>query len=91
MKQTALSSPEIQVTCLDKATYEIVRNSILKNLYAYGPLTHEQLGALVEDHLKFKLEDLAAWYYITVEHDLEAHGEIRCVAGSNLQMIEING
>ncbi|MBK7453128.1 MAG: hypothetical protein IPJ46_05275 [Anaerolineales bacterium] len=83
---TALSA---QVSCVDKAKYEVVRNSILKNLYAYGPLTHEQLGRLVETHLKFKLNDLAAWYYIMVEQDLEQHGEIR-MSDPERQLIEVN-
>ncbi|MBI5354433.1 MAG: hypothetical protein HZB50_17470 [Chloroflexi bacterium] len=83
---TALSA---QVTCMDKAKYEVVRNSILKNLYAYGPLTHEQLGRLVESHLKSKLNDLVAWYYIVVEQDLERYGEVR-VADADHQLIEIN-
>jgi hypothetical protein len=87
---TLLAEPDVQVMCLDKATYEVVRNSILKNLYAYGPLTHEQLGTLVEDHLKFKLADLATWHYIIVEQDLEARGEIRCVPDTDPQLIEVN-
>ncbi len=85
MKEAALACPNVQVASLDKATYEIVRNSILKNLLAYGPLTHEELGALVEDHLKFKLENLAAWYYIIVEQDLEARGEIQTAPDDRLQ------
>jgi len=83
---TALSA---QVTCIDKAKYEVVRNSILKNLYAYGPLTHEQLGRLVESHLKKKLNDLVAWYFIVVEQDLEYHGEIRR-ADPESRLIEVN-
>lgn len=87
---TLLSTPVLQVMCLDRAKYEIVRNSILKNLYVYGPLTHEQLGLLVEDHLKLKLDDSAAWHYITVEQDLETRGEIRRVSNSNPELIEVN-
>ena len=84
------TGPVVQVACLDKAKYEVVRNSILKNLLAYGPLTHEELGSLVEDHLKFKLDDLAAWHYVTVEQDLEARGEIRCLPHTHPQLLEVN-
>jgi len=87
---TLLTEPNVQVTCLDKGRYEVVRSSVLKNLYAYGPLTHEQLGSLVQDHLKFKLEDFATWHYITVEQDLEARGEIRHVPDSDPPLIEVN-
>lgn len=87
----ALSAePVVRVSSLDKATYEIVRSSILKNLYAYGPLTHEELASLAQDHLKFKLNQLAAWHIIIVEQDLEARGAIRLVPGSDPPLIEIN-
>ncbi len=85
-----LTVPVAQVMCVERAMYEVVRHSILKNLYAYGPLTHEQLGALVENHLKLKLNDLAAWHYIVVEQDLELHGEIRSVPDSSPRLIEVN-
>lgn len=72
---------------LDKAAYEIVRNSILKNLLVYGAMTSEQLGSLVEDHLRHKFDGSLWQYYAVVEQDLEARGEIRCVPGSHPQKI----
>lgn len=87
---TLLTMPVAQVMRVERVRYEVVRHSILKNLYAFGPLTHEELGALVENHLKLKLNDLAAWQYIVVEQDLELCGEIRSVPDSNPQLIEVN-
>lgn len=76
-------------TGLDKAGYEIVRNSILKNLLAYGAMTSEQLGSLVEAHLRGKFHGALWRYYETVRKDLEARGEIRRVAGSKPLLIEL--
>jgi len=78
-----------QVESLDKAEYEIVRNSILKNLLAYGAMTSKQLGSLVESHLKHKLCNSLWQYYEAVREDLEARGEIHCVWNPGLQLIEI--
>ena len=78
-----------QVESLDRAEYEIVRNSILKNLLAYGAMTSEQLGSLVENHLKHKFHGSLRRYYEAVQKDLEARGEIRRVRNSEPQLIEI--
>jgi hypothetical protein len=74
---------------LDKATYEIVRNSILKNLFVYGAMTFEQLGSLVEDHLKHKFGGSLWQYYAAVEQELEARGEIRRIPETHLQKIAL--
>jgi len=78
-----------QVQCLGKADYEIVRNSILKNLLAYGAMTSAQLGARVKDHLKHKLHGALRDYFEIVRQDLEAHGEIRVDRSMEPQTIEI--
>ncbi len=74
---------------LNKAKYEIIRNSILKNLFAYGGMTCEQLALLVKDHLKTKSDDSLWRYYSLVRQDLETRGEIRCVPNSEPPRIEI--
>ena len=74
---------------LNKAKYEIVRNSILKNLFAYGAMTCEQLASLVKDHLKTKSYGSLWRYYFFVRQDLETRGEIRCVQKSEPPRIEI--
>ncbi|HXD08927.1 MAG TPA: hypothetical protein VN653_02595 [Anaerolineales bacterium] len=74
---------------LDKAAYEIVRNSILKNLLSYGAMTSKQLGSLVKSHLKRKLCNSLWQYYETVREDLETRGEIRCVWIFGLALVEI--
>ena len=74
---------------LDKAEYEIVRNSILKNLSAYGAMTSQQLALLVRDHLESKSESLLWQHYSLVRHELETRGEIRCVSDTYPTQIEI--
>ena len=74
---------------LDKATYEIVRNSILKNMFVYGAMTSEQLGSLVEGHLKHKFAGSLWRYYAAVEQDLEARGEIHPIPDSTPQKITL--
>jgi len=80
-----------RVGSLDKAEYEIVRNSILKNLLAYGAMTSEQLGLLVENHLKSKFEGSLYRHYAAVRQVLEFRGEIRRVPRSSPNLIEIAG
>ena len=75
--------------CFDKAEFEIVRNSILKHLLAYGALTTDKLGLLVENHLKYKFDDSLHQQYEAVRQVLEARGEIRCVSRHGPPQIEI--
>jgi len=74
---------------LDKAEYEIVRNSILKNLLAYGAMPLDQLGLLVNDHLNHKLYGSLQRYYEAVQNDLEARGEILIHRNLQPYMIEL--
>jgi len=78
-----------QCACFDKAEFEIVRNSILKHLLAYGAMTADKLGLLVGKHLKYKFNGSLHLYYETVRQVLEARGEIRFVPGSSPPLIEI--
>jgi len=78
-----------QVGSPDKAEYEIVRNSVLKNLLAYGAMTSEQLGLLVENHLKYKFDGSLYRHYAAVRQVLEFRGEIRCVPKSSPLLIEV--
>lgn len=66
-----------QVASLSKAEYEIVRNSILKNLLAFGSISFEELEELVIEHLNHKLYDSLSQYYEVVLQDLEARCEIQ--------------
>lgn len=77
--------------CFNKAEYEIVRNSILKHLLAYGAMTVDKLGLFVEKHLKNKFDGSLYRYYEAVYQVLEARGEIRCVPRSSPPLIEIAG
>lgn len=77
--------------CFDRAEFEIVRNSILKHLLAYGTLTTDKLGLLVENHLKYKFAGSLHQQYEAVRQELEARGEIRSVASSEPALIEIAG
>jgi hypothetical protein len=75
---------------LDKAEYEIVRHSILKNLSVYGAMTSDQLGLLVRDHLSSKSDGSLWRYYSFVREELELRGEIRTVPDSYPPQIEIS-
>ena len=66
------------------------RSTLDRSSAASDVYKRQQLGALVENHLKLKLNDLAAWHYIVVEQDLELHGEIRSVPDSSPRLIEVN-
>ena len=77
--------------CFDRAEFEIVRNSILKHLLAYGTLTTDKLGLLVENHLKHKFAGSLHQQYEAVLQVLEARGEIRCVSSPGPPRIEIAG
>lgn len=74
---------------LDKATYEIIRNSILKNLMVYGAMPSDQLASLVKNHLNSKSEGTLWRYYSLVKQELEIRGEIRCVPNTKPPRIEI--
>ena len=80
-----------QCACFDKAEFEIVRNSILKHLLAYGAVTAEKLSLLVKRHLKCKSNEALCRYYEAVRQVLEARGEIRYIPRSNPPLIEIAG
>lgn len=74
---------------LDKAGYEIARNSILKNLLAHGTMTSEQLGVVVKNHLQEKYYCTLWEHYETVRKDLELRGELRLVTDSRPPLIEL--
>jgi len=74
---------------LDKAKYEIIRNSILKNLLVYGAVTSEELALLVKNHLNSKSEGTLWRYYPVVKQELEERGEVRCVPNARPPRIEI--
>jgi hypothetical protein len=75
---------------LDKAEYEIVRNSILKNLLAYGAMTCEQLGSLVESHLRKKFHGSLWRHYSTVLDMLGLQGEVFLDWNADPPLIELN-
>ncbi len=74
---------------IDKAKYNVVRETILKILRSYGSMTFTQLGALVEGQLQNDFDGPMMWYYTTVKLDMEARGEIRRVPNSRPQVVEI--
>jgi len=74
---------------ISREKYELVRAAILTFLHARGALPFTELAHLVEDALLPTFDGSVMWYYTTVKLDLEARGEIRRVAGSKPQMIEL--
>ncbi len=86
---THRSNPIRQNLELDKAEYEIVRNSILKNLFVYGAMTSDELALLVKDHLESKSDNSLWRYYSLVREELETRGEIQYVPNTYPPQIEI--
>ena len=74
---------------IEKVKYDIVRDAILENLRAFGPMKFTQLGDLLEDQLQKEFAGAVMWYFTTVKLDMEARGQIRCVPKSKPQLIEI--
>ena len=83
-------APTKQIVRLDRTQYDLMLAVILANLQEHGPLTFNQLAALVEEQLQNNFDGSVVWYYTMVKLDLEACGKIRCLPGSKPQMIEIS-
>jgi len=75
---------------LDRTKYDLMLVVVLANLQERGPMTFNQLGALVEEQLQNNFDGSVIWYFTMVKLDLEACGVIHCLPGSKPQMIEIS-
>jgi hypothetical protein len=73
----------------DEAKYDLMLTIILATLQEHGPMTFNQLAALVEGQLLNDFNSSVIWYCTMVKLDLETCGKIRCLPGSKPQMIEI--
>jgi hypothetical protein len=73
----------------DRTKYDLMLTVILATLQEHGPMTFNQLAALVEGQLQNDFNSSVIWYCTMVKLDLEACGKIRCLPGSKPQMIEI--
>jgi hypothetical protein len=82
--------PTKQFVRLERTQYDLMLAVILANLQEHGPLTFNQLAALVEEQLRNNFNGPLIWYCRMVKLDLEACGEIRCLPGSKPQIIEIS-
>ncbi len=81
--------PTKQGVRIEKIEYDIVRDAILENLRAFGPMKFTQLGNLLEDQLQKNFDGSVMWYFTTVKLDMEARGQIRRAPKSKPQLIEI--
>lgn len=88
--QTLHPEADKQGVRISREKYETVRAAILTFLRARGSLTFTELSQLVEDALLPTFDGSVMWYYTTVKLDLEARGEIKRVAGSKPQRIELS-
>ena len=77
-----------QFVRVDRARYDLVRESILEILRMQGPMTFTELGNLVEGLLQEDFEGSVSWYCAMVKWDLEACGALRKVPNSNPPKIE---
>lgn len=82
--------PTKQAVHIDKVKYDLMRSAILDNLQEHGPMTFNQLRALIEEQLQEDFDGPVMASFPAVKLDLEARGEIRRVLKSNLKMIDLN-
>lgn len=86
---TAHPEPKKPGVRIEKSKYDFMRNAILEKLRAYGAVSYEKLGKILEEQLLKKFDGSVIWYYTTVKLDLEARGIIRRVPNTEPQLIEI--
>ena len=84
------SEPVRQFVRIDRAKYEIVRQTILEVLFLHGPLDFAELGDRVKDQLQNDLDGSLVWYYNMVRPDMEACGEIHRIPESKPPLLEIS-
>ena len=64
---------------IDKKTYDLFSNAIIKTLKNNQPLTYTQIVEGIEDcfkQQKTKFDGSVSWYTVTVKHDMHARGVI---------------
>jgi hypothetical protein len=64
---------------IDKKTYDLFSNAIIKTLKNNQPLTYTQIVEGIHDYFKqqkIKFAGSVSWYAITVKHDMHARGVI---------------
>lgn len=83
--------PTKQGVRIEKAKYDVVRETILSILHTYGPMTFTEVATMVEDQLQGNFDGSVMWYYTTVKLDMEARGELRRVPKSKPQVVELGG
>ncbi|NIM93472.1 MAG: hypothetical protein GTO18_07155 [Anaerolineales bacterium] len=81
--------PEKAGTNIDRAKYELIRESIINSIQESGVLTFKQLQKEVHKDLDGRFEGSISWYVTTVKLDLEARGIIERVPSSSPQQLRI--
>ncbi|MFN8418834.1 MAG: hypothetical protein U0528_06280 [Anaerolineae bacterium] len=66
---------------MSRATYDLVRQTILEVMQERGEVTFRELFDNVIARLSGNFEGAVGWYATTVKLDMEARGEIVRVAG----------
>lgn len=66
---------------MSRATYDLVRQTILEVMQERGEVTFRELFDTVIARLSGNFEGAVGWYATTVKLDMEARGEIVRVAG----------
>lgn len=74
---------------INRAKYEMIRQTILNAIRSQGTITFRGLVSLVEYNLRHRFEGSIPWYVTTVKLDLEARGEIERIPGSGEQQLRL--
>lgn len=74
---------------INRAKYEMIRQTILNAIRSQGTITFRGLVSLVEYNLRHRFEGSIPWYVTTVKLDMEARGEIERIPGSGEQKIRL--
>jgi hypothetical protein len=64
---------------IDKKTYDLFSNALIKTLKKNQPLTYTQIVEGIHDYFKqqkIEFDGSVSWYAITVKHDMHARGTI---------------
>jgi hypothetical protein len=76
---------------IDRAKYDLIRQTILANLAQRGEIPFGELSAAVAARLDGPLDGSVGWYTTTVKLDLEARSLVERVPGSSPQVVRLAG
>jgi len=74
---------------INKAKYDLIRDSIIETLRTHGRLTFTELADQIGEKLEGNFEGSVSWYVVTVKLDLEARGIIERVPKTRPEQLQL--